>query len=377
MHSIFTKTLEQGSITVTPDSPKGQYALDDLFDIAQRRNPKRPFLFVSKVLGKHIPVKPSIMRAVYAKLAADIPRDLPQPILVIGMAETAVGLGAGVFEETAKQYPQMVYLTSTRHPVHGDLLCEFTEDHSHATDHLIYLPAEKKMRELALNARSIILVDDEATTGNTFRNLLKSISESGKVPQLEKVVTVTLTNWSGNSLTDSVTLPLQAVSLVSGTWKWQSNPSATAIEMPHVNVTASGNATISGQQTWGRLGMTAPNDCLAPHICASKNEKVLVVGTGEFVYEPFLLAERLEKNGAEVYFSSTSRSPISVGHAIESAICFTDNYGLGIPNFLYNVEHQRFDRIFVCSETGTGDTDKALIECLSRSATTVEQIIHE
>lgn len=69
---------------------------ESLFGFAERRNPKRAFLFVSRVLGKHIPVKPSVMEFTYESLAAKIPADLPGPVLVIGMAETAVGLGAGV-----------------------------------------------------------------------------------------------------------------------------------------------------------------------------------------------------------------------------------------------------------------------------------------
>ncbi len=56
-------------------------------------------------------------------------------------------------------------------------------------------------------------------------------------------------------------------------------------------------------------------------------------GPGEFVWEPFLLAERLEAAGAQAFYGSTTRSPIAVGYAIESAISFTDNYGLGIPQF--------------------------------------------
>ena len=61
-------------------------------------NPKRAFLFVSKVLGRHIPVSPSIMRHAFTDLAELVPDDLPEPVLVIGMAETAVGLGAGVHQ---------------------------------------------------------------------------------------------------------------------------------------------------------------------------------------------------------------------------------------------------------------------------------------
>jgi hypothetical protein len=33
-----------------------------LFKIAERQNPKRAFLFVSTVLGRHIPVRPQALR---------------------------------------------------------------------------------------------------------------------------------------------------------------------------------------------------------------------------------------------------------------------------------------------------------------------------
>ncbi|MDW2612034.1 phosphoribosyltransferase domain-containing protein, partial [Escherichia coli] len=75
------------------------YPLTDLFDIAERRNPKRAFLFVSKVLGRHIPVSPQVMRNVYTQLAEQFLGTLDGPVVFIGMAETAVGLGAGVFDE--------------------------------------------------------------------------------------------------------------------------------------------------------------------------------------------------------------------------------------------------------------------------------------
>lgn len=377
MNDIFKMVLGQGTITVTADRASGGHEVSDLFDIAQRRNPKRPFLFVSKILGKHIPVAPSKMRSVYAELANKIPRGLPTPILIVGMAETAVGLGAGVFEELVRFESNAVYLTSTRHPVEGDLLCEFTEDHSHATDHLIYLPGCAEMRSMVKAARTLILVDDEATTGNTFRNLMGSIMKSGHAPNIEKVVAVTLTDWSGNALANSISIPVIPISLMEGTWQWKSNPAALPVEMPNVNVTAAGGFPIARQQGWGRLGMKSPNRSLGQNIMGRAGERILVVGTGEFVYEPFLLAERLERDGANVKFSSTSRSPISMGNAIKSIISFSDNYGLGIPNYLYNVANQEFDRIILCSETSAESIDKKLLEALSGSATKVEHITYE
>ncbi|KJG82327.1 hypothetical protein RN23_21565, partial [Yersinia pestis subsp. microtus bv. Ulegeica] len=51
-----------------------------------------------------------------------------------------------------------VFLTSTRHPVDGDLLCEFKENHSHATDHLLYLPSDPVLRARLQRARSVVPV---------------------------------------------------------------------------------------------------------------------------------------------------------------------------------------------------------------------------
>jgi len=60
-------------------------------------------LFVSKVLGKHWPVRPTVMREIHARLATQI-ANLPGPLLVIGMAETATALGRGVAEEAPGAY---------------------------------------------------------------------------------------------------------------------------------------------------------------------------------------------------------------------------------------------------------------------------------
>ncbi|CAM3971557.1 phosphoribosyltransferase domain-containing protein [Rahnella bruchi] len=372
---VYRKSLSGGTLTVTPTG--GILPLDSLFDIAERRNPKRAFLFVSKVLGRHIPISPAIMRSAYRQLAQQIPADLPQPVLFIGMAETAVGLGAGVFDEASKVFDDVVYLTSTRHPVDGELMCEFKEDHSHATDHLLYHPADPALRGHVSNARTLVLIDDEATTGKTFINLLEALRTEAGLTAVERVVTVTLTDWSGNAITEQCPLPVTSVSLVQGDWHWERKPDAPVPVMPNVNVTATGSVAITGKQSWGRLGMATAARDLGTKITASAGEKILVLGSGEFVWEPLLLAERLELQGAEVRFSCTTRSPISTGFAIESAIAFTDNYGLGIPNFVYNVAHQQFDRILLCIETPAESVDPALLAALNAVAPAVEVIVYE
>lgn len=372
---IYRRSLSCGTIQVTRDQDGA--LLEDLFDIAERRNPKRAFLFVSKVLGRHIPVAPCVMRQAYRQLASQFPAKLAGPVLFIGMAETAVGLGAGVFDEVRRQYSESVYLTSTRHPIDGTLLCEFKEEHSHATDHLIYLPEDEEKRRRVTHARTLVLIDDEATTGNTFINLLSALRGTGKLEHIEQVIAVTLTDWSSNALFARSPLPVSSVSLVSGRWEWTPLPDAPVPVMPKVGTTSRGKWNIQGKQSWGRLGMLAPAADLGLEVSVRQGERVLVLGTGEFVWEPFLLAERLEAAGAETFFGSTTRSPIAVGYAIQSAIYFTDNYGLGIPNYVYNVAHQQFDRILVCTETPAESLDSQLLKALADVAPVVEIVAYE
>ncbi len=133
--------------------------------------------------------------------------------------------------------------------------------------------------------------------------------------------------------------------------------------MPKVNVTSRGEWDILGKTVlgvdWGCSHLRPISAMRSP---SARGERILVLGTGEFVWEPFLLAERLEAAGAQALYGSTTRSPIAVGYAIESAISFTDNYGLGIPNFVYNVAHQQFDRILVCTETPAESIDTQLLK---------------
>lgn len=363
--------LKRGQLNVTVKT--SDIEPRKLFAFAERRNPKRAFLFVSRVLGRHIPTRPSDMQGAAAKLAGKIPVDLPGPVLVIGMAETAVGLGAAVHRELANTRTDSVYLTTTRHPVdNGQLFALLEDEHSHASLHMLYQPRCDKARALMMNARSLVLVDDEVSTGQTFINLMAALRNVG-LNTVERVVTAALTDWSNNSVSKVIGDTVTSVALLEGHYSFVENKNAPLPHMPDVSTVEPGFWPITTQQNWGREGTLDYFDTLAPHVTAAPGEKILVIGTGEFVWRPFLLAERLEKAGADVHFSSTTRSPIAIGHAIKSAFCFADNYGLGIPNYLYNVDPSAYDRIFICSETSAEALDGQLLADLGAIIITEEQ----
>lgn len=356
--------LSRGNIRVHVHQHHPHWALDDLLDFAERINPKRAFLFVSKILGKHIPVEPSTMQRSYRDLAALIPQNLTGPILVVGMAETAVGLGAGIYRELKPDYGESaLFVTTTRHLV-SDLptLGLFLEEHSHAQDQFILSSHDTLKHAHMLTSRTLILVDDEISTGKTFKNLILSLQHAG-LKQIERVILVTLVNWAEDYLDDlDVNVPIEVVSLLHGHWEWQANTEHHAISMPDVSATAQHAARIIAPHDWGREPSFLNCQPWSKVKVQHAGEKILVLGSGEFSWIPFLIAEQLEQQGAEVYYSSTTRSPIMQGHAIQSICHFQDNYGLNIANFAYNVRHQQFDRVLLIVETAQHSVDPTLFE---------------
>lgn len=359
-----TENLRRGRISVSVQQHHPDWHIDNLIDFAERINPKRAFLFVSKVLGKHIPVAPHLMNRTYRDLWELIPKDLATPLTVIGMAETAIGLGSGIYREVKKQYGHdALFVTTTRHPIKTlPTLGLFLEEHSHAQDQFILSSHDSQKHQQLIESKTLILVDDEISTGRTFKNLIQSLQRAG-LTQVERIILVSLVNWaSGDLVTDDLGLNIDVVSLLHGRWSWEDFQNALPVEMPHVNVTRQAHQNIIAPPCWGRepsyLECKAWNNI--PAIKA--NEKVLVLGSGEFSWIPFLIAEQLEQQGIETYFSATTRSPIMLGHAIQSACYFRDHYGQNIQNYVYNVAHQDFDRIFLVIETQADSVDPALFQ---------------
>lgn len=348
---------------------RGDLPLDALCGFASRRNPKRPFLFVSRVLGRHLPAKPQDMRMVHRRLAAKLPPGLTGPVVTIGMAETAVALGHGVHEAWRGMTGRddLLFIHSTRYRLASHrLLSTFEESHSHATGHLIHQPTDPADAELFFSCRTLVLVDDEASTGSTFVALAEACRQ--QMPSLSRIICVTITDWMGaerrGEIERAMPAPTDFVSLLEGRYCF--TPSAAPPpEMP--DVTGDGGAKDGlVPVNWGRLGVRRPRP-LPEHVQAIRarsGERVLVLGTGEFVFPPFQLARRLSAQGADVRVQATTRSPILEGNDIKGVLEFTDSYGDGIPNFLYSVSLGQYERVLICYETPPETAQRQLIEAL-------------
>jgi hypothetical protein len=197
-----------------------------LFTMSARENKKRDFLFVSKVIGKHMPMIPDTLNIIGGILArlwineregslhypttelvkslisldvshnmdnlhlksdepfmkehklpvnTDISHDiLNTPIklanktLFIGFAETATGLAQAVFQN----FSNAAYIHTTREKITSiEPALFFNEEHSHAVEHLLF-PYEN---DFFNNFSDIVLIDDELTTGKSALNLIKCL----------------------------------------------------------------------------------------------------------------------------------------------------------------------------------------------------------
>jgi orotate phosphoribosyltransferase len=196
-----------------------QFRLEQLFQMAARINKKRSFLFVSKVLGKHLAVNPQIpllvgsllsiryMEVVYGikdKRAGTIAEALQtnenidralasirnQPIVLpklttfIGFAETATALGHAVFSTFANHAK---YIHTTRESINElTSIINFEEEHSHATSHRVYAHDQDFFNDQS----EVILVDDEITTGKTALNIIRKIKSEYPVKKVFTVVSI-------------------------------------------------------------------------------------------------------------------------------------------------------------------------------------------
>lgn len=368
--------LPTGVLRVTAQGNPG-YALGELCGFAARNNPKRGFLFLSKVLGKHWPSPVAAMSRVHVELADRVTQLVPpgEATVFVGMAETATGLGQGVFEAYLRhgQGPG-IYAQTTRYMLADACPLPFDEAHSHATRQHLYLPEAADLRDRMCSARTAVICDDEASTGRTFAELVRALRVVN--PDLCRVILVLLTDFSGGQAEQRVRElsgieQVHAVSVLRGAYdfEWASGFELTA-PAPAFGEVGCRRAYQSVYS--GRLGLQAPiqlpREIVQTCVALRRRGPALVVGTGEFMHPAYCLARELAAHGSAespaVYVQSTSRSPILRGADVRHMLSVADPYGEGIPNYLYNYRRERYAQVYVVHETPAGghaeDTVRAI-----------------
>ncbi|MEV6770737.1 phosphoribosyltransferase [Nocardia sp. NPDC051030] len=165
-----TRELGLGLRHSDSHAPADDWQIPALVEPGLRRNPLRAHLLVSTVLGKHLPTDPHRVIDAGNRLGDLVREVIDGPVVVLGFAETATGLGHCV----AARIEAQCYLHSTRREVPtAETLTGFEEGHSHATSHLLQ-PAPAG---IFLNNLPMVLVDDEISTGATALDALRALHE--------------------------------------------------------------------------------------------------------------------------------------------------------------------------------------------------------
>ena len=354
MTSTFTATLPSGELQIRVK--RAAFPLDSLCGFASRKSNRRGFVFVSKVLGKHWPVRPSRFDACCLEIARKIKVE-QKPVLVVGMAETATGLGHGVYESLQRIHDSLnertsLFVHGTRYRVEGVPALTFEETHSHATTHWLHMPESQKDREVLSQAKSLVIVDDEQTTGRTALALTRSIGKW--CPNLSSVTIACLTDFISDAdrehFVEAAGMECNFVSLLNGSYSFHPDTSYQHID---IRQTVRGSNHTKVPWNFGRLGISGTrnyeDEIIGPK-SISTSEKILVLGTGEFQYPAICYARALEKQGHDVHFQSTTRSPLLVSGDLKSMLEFADPYGEEIQNYLYNVTPDSYDRFIILHE---------------------------
>lgn len=367
--------------------------LDDLVSIGYRdNNSKRNFLFISKVLGKHIEVKPDICKVTGFLLASTIlgvtkeTRMLinyikdknkginvneamnlayrtNEKLVVLGFAETATGLGMAVASAIENSY----YITTTREDIKGiKSFLKFEEEHSHATTHKCFPEDIYKLRE----ADRIILVDDEITTGKSMLNIIKELKKTTGVRKYEILTILDWRNLENRNLYKDFIrknkVEIEVRALISGDIEIEDNNvycnENESLLSEKMNANSLNILSRKGQylKFTGRFGAyfddikESEEECIR---AANKiqeiigdNKKILVLGHGENIYIPSRIASYLK---GDVYFKSTTRSPIycsnEKGYYINEKSVFYHN---GVKYYFYNKStiEEIYDKVILITE---------------------------
>lgn len=399
MYSVLNQVFVD---TVIEQNPY-QFAEGHLFDVAARINKKRSFLFVSKVLGKHLAVEPHVplltgallamhsqapahpfigqvvqaiqtkqhLREVYEQVCQQ-PVELSQPTLVIGFAETATALGHAYF----KACRNAMYIHTTREQLMGvSPLIHFEEEHSHATSHRLYAEDDVLTRY-----ENIVLVDDEMSTGQTNLNIIEQLKQT--YPQIKSFTVVSILDWRSeeqwaqyDAVAKALNVTITAAALMSGRMQVRGELEETDVASKKVRVDTAFRqlyvesdviyhtsqsedrsiCTTPYAKATGRFGLTREQELVFADQLRVFSEglpragKRLVVGTGECMYVPMVIAGNL---AGEVYVKSTTRSPIYCHEAtlIQQKYTFESPENAGVTNYIYNIAPGEYDEIVVVVE---------------------------
>ena len=344
-----------------------QYSIDDLVRLAKRDNNNiRPYLYVNPIQGKHIPTDPEDTMMMCRTLANVVKAAYPSDrLFVIGFAETATGIAAGVCHYLDNV---VYYQNTTREQADNEEYLYFTESHSHATDQMLRTNSIDHCFE---NVDRIIFIDDEVTTGNTICKLVDRLEDKCGISKIKYSIASILnsmTNFRVNQLEDKgieclfiSALPFEYKknSIMDISYEKDRDTLCKADEMENVDCVefdtkANARSTISFYEYESEINRFVSK--IEKIIGYEHYGKLLVLGTEECMYPAIRLGEILKKDGVAeaVKVHATTRSPIIAscedGYPLNHRYQIRSVYDKERETYVYNLK--KYDKVIVVTDTG-------------------------
>ena len=324
------------------------YTKDDLLVLAKRyNNPKRAYLLVDPLQGKHLAVSPTAALDMMAALGDMLAHKYPAARLVIGFAETATAIGAAA----AERLPDCKYIHTTREDIAADKWLYFSEEHSHASEQKL---CADRLAEYAEQTDTVILIDDEISTGKTLINIVERLRTVRGFEGKRIVAASIISRVSEENLAR-----LESAGIISECLlKLPEEDYTAAVERFDVTG-AEHTASLSCKPEVRTLTLADPRagvdiaeyarqcreqserllDSIGEKL--PKNGKMLVLGTEECMYPALVFGRVMERRGyAWVRSHSTTRSPIGIctaeGYPITEGYSIRSFYENGRETFIYN-----------------------------------------
>lgn len=333
-----------------------EYTAEHVLRLAKRwENPKRPYLLVNPLQGKHIPASPASSWAMMDALGAKLAAQYPLAKLVIGFAETATAVAAVA---AARLGEGCIYLHTTREALRRvETWLHFQEEHSHAVEQKL---CGDSLAQWLERTPQLIILDDELSTGRTLRNLIRVLR--AQYPQMAGKEVVAASLISRLSPADEALLSeagAAGLSLV----KLPPSDFAAAVAGYHISPAEDLRRTGSAPVEAPAVSSPLPDPrtgvdihaylrackSLAEEILSAAGDRLprggrtLVLGTEECMLPALMLGRALEEQGFAVAWQATTRSPIGVciqpGYPVTAGCKVRSFYDEDRETFLYNLEH--------------------------------------
>ncbi len=332
---------------------------EEMISIAQRENnEKRAYLFVNAFQAKHIPVSPLQALSLFEALAKKVySQNQSQKMTIIGFAETATAIGSGV----AGHCPRDAYYihTSRENMPKKDIVVEFQEEHSHATEQILFCEQKEKM---LFQSKKILFVEDEITTGKTILNFVQALKQKGIQSEFAACSIVNSMTQAHREvfLKNNIQLyQLFTMEQMDGQKEFSQKSIVLEKRAEHLP------SWIEYQTVFGkidpRLGTDAKQYQMACEALANKiydmfekktGKNILVLGTEECMYPAIVTGAYFEKRGKNVKTHSTTRSPIVAreeeNYPIFNKSSFESVYEKGRKTYLYNLTN--YDTVIMITD---------------------------